>query len=237
MNELPILFTGSNVISILEKLKSQTRRLNGLEEINEAPDSWRPVTDAPYDYDEGYGVKFRCGDKVRFIKAPFGRPGDGLWVKENFCTHTSYDHLKPSTLPDINTMHNGISFLADVYNGEKSSWMGKTRPSIYLPRRFSRIDLSVISVRMEQVNDISEDDAIAEGIEGIEEKFHDDAQDYWKDYLFVDNGEADFGGGWFMGDPISSFFSLWDSINKERGYGIKKRPWSWVYDFELRCSE
>jgi len=82
----------------------------------------------------------------------------------------------------------------------------KWRPSIHMPRWASRIQLEVTGVRVERVQDISEQDAVSEGIGG-------------KDYH------------WIYGNPIDEFGQLWDSINESRGFGWAVNPWVWVIEF------
>jgi hypothetical protein len=96
---------------------------------------------------------------------------------------------------------------------------GKTkwRPSIFMPRWASRITLEVVNIRVERVQDISEWDAMAEGI-----RWDDDKEGYV--------GSED--GRFFHGSDIrTSFQLLWDSINAKRGYGWDSNPWCWVVEF------
>ncbi len=60
-------------------------------------------------------------------------------------------------------------------------------------------------MRVEQVQDISEADALAEGVK----------RDEW------------------LGDPVGEFAALWESINGPRGFGWDANPWVWVVEFEL----
>lgn len=86
------------------------------------------------------------------------------------------------------------------------------RPSIHMPRWASRITLEITGVRVERLRDISEADAIAEGIERKDS--------VWKDY------RTD--GGWSC--PINSYWSLWDSINGPGSWDAN--PWVWVVEFK-----
>jgi hypothetical protein len=97
---------------------------------------------------------------------------------------------------------------------EKPKW----RPSIFMPRWASRIELEVTAVTVERVRDISQQDAIAEGIHRRDADF----VPMWRDYSGHDEV--------FGPNPIESYRSLWDSIN------VKKHPWSsnpfvFVYSF------
>ena len=84
----------------------------------------------------------------------------------------------------------------------------KWRPSIHMPRWASRITLRVTNVRVERVQEISEEDALAEGVYGDEAAPFDQAT------------------------ATMCFEALWDSINAKRGYGWDANPWVWVVEFE-----
>jgi len=96
------------------------------------------------------------------------------------------------------------------------SWGGPWKPSIHMPRKACRLTLKVTNVRLERLHDISEEDAVAEGA---------------ADYLAT--GQAHEIN--LMHYARNLFCELWDSINKDRGYGWDANPWVWVYDFEVRC--
>ena len=73
-----------------------------------------------------------------------------------------------------------------------------------MPRWASRLLLEVKAVRVERLQEISEDDAFAEGISG---------------------------GDW-LGNPVGTYRELWDSINAKRGHSWESNPWVWVVEFE-----
>lgn len=91
-----------------------------------------------------------------------------------------------------------------------------------MPRWASRLTLKVTEVRVERVQDITEADAIAEGID-------------WKR---LDNWTT----GFFTGLPEAhvhhtakdAYKALWDSINAKRGFGWEANPMVWVVGFEVR---
>lgn len=91
---------------------------------------------------------------------PFGNTGDRLWVKEAWSTPPEWDHLKPSQLGSEQLK--AVRYRAD----EGLIAMGKTRSSLFMPRVVSRIVLEIVDVRMEHLQDISEPDALAEGVHG-----------------------------------------------------------------------
>lgn len=93
-------------------------------------------------------------------------------------------------------------------------------PSIHMPRWASRIQLHVKSVRVERVQDITEADAIAEGMDIFE-----DGAGYT---IPLGNGKL---SSW-MRHPEECFRALWDMTYTKRGYGWDVNPWAWVIEFE-----
>ncbi|KKN18503.1 hypothetical protein LCGC14_0954990 [marine sediment metagenome] len=130
-------------------------------------------------------------------RCPYGQVGDRLWLKETFYT----DNYRRS---------NGLPVLYKA-DGETRSW----NPSIHLPRWASRITLEITGVKVERVQDISEEDAIAEGI-----------KEYDNHTFGLDNPACCMGL-----TPQIAFMRLWDRINAKRGYGWDVNPWDWALTF------
>jgi len=199
MKEHPILFSGEMVRAILEGRKTQTRRV-----IKPQPPegSW---------WDAESGLFHLAGSKLGVMRhCPYGVPGDHLWVRE---TH-HIDHYPAETL-DAQGNPGTVHYRADT-DIISQSWDGQWRLSIFMPRWASRITLLVTGVRVEQVQDISEDDARAEGIPLV--------NGHYPDY-------ENPGNRWDT--PGASFISLWDSINRKRGYSWQSNPWVWAVTFEV----
>jgi len=97
------------------------------------------------------------------------------------------------------------------------------RPSIHMPKWAARIFLEITGLREERVQDIREEDCIAEGIELI----------YGKRNLSPFSGYKDYSGLVEVCGATASFHTLWDSINVKRGYGWDKNPEIKVIDFEV----
>ena len=91
------------------------------------------------------------------------QPGDVLWGKETWCVGRGYDGVRPSELPARGAGGPTIRFhyLAD---GAKPEWAGATRVSIHMCQWMSRIVTPIASVRIERLQDITEEDARAEGL-------------------------------------------------------------------------
>ena len=95
-----------------------------------------------------------------------------------------------------------------------SSW----RPSIHMPRWACRIILEITNIRVERVQDISEDDAIADG--GLEAMIEDHI---W--YIPGTDSKT-------TRDPIYAFEHIWNACHSARGLGWDVNPWVWVIDFK-----
>jgi hypothetical protein len=136
------------------------------------------------------------------------KAGDLMRVRESWRTCATLDHVKPSELPEDAP----ILYAADKHaRGETGEW-GKGRPSIFLPKRASRIRLRVTEVRAQRLQWITDDDALAEGIEMVMESF---------------------AAGMPSGHYRSEFALLWDRINGKRpGASWSANPWVWVLKFE-----
>lgn len=192
MKEHPILFSAPMVRALLNCTKSQTRRV---VKDNEGPNlpseiqEERELLGKPY--------------------CPYGQPGDRLYVRETW-QHSNYPY---------GPLDKGCSifYRADYWDdphgmdGERSP-EGKYRdwkPSIHMPRWASRILLEIVSVRVERLQDISEADALAEGV------------------------SPDMGLCWQSGDdtPRGMFGELWESINGPGSWDAN--PWVWVVEFKV----
>lgn len=195
MVERPIIFSAPMVTAILQGRKTQTRRV-----VKPQPE---PVGDG------GFMLPLRPA-------CPYGWKGDRLWVRETFrrydraeCACYDYCQCPP---------HGTVLFRAD------DAWdEAKWSPSIHMPRVASRITLEITGVRIEQLHDISEQDAIAEGIERVGGEY---SCSPWKNYLKGVLTEMNM----HCSAPSRSFQTLWESIH---GPGTwQENPWVWVIEFE-----
>lgn len=124
------------------------------------------------------------------VTSPFGKPGDRLWVRETF-----------------SVTGDAITYRASV-DGSTQSAKG-WKPAIHMPRTACRLAVDVMDVEIERLQDITSDDAVAEGIEP-----HDSG----------DAAEED-------AFNRSAYAELWDSLNAKRGFSWKRNPWVWVVTF------
>lgn len=195
----PILFSAPMIRAILDGRKSQTRRI---------------IKPQPRQIDGGwqYGKKYQnhafgaaatpATDIFYPYQCPYGQPGDHLWVRE---TWQKFGKEYAYAATD-----------GDVFSETK--W----RPSIHMPRDASRITLQITDIRAERLHDITESDAIDEGINfttqnGGPNKYYDNYHTgRWMDSEMLNN-------------PIASYRTLWETINGPGSW--EQNPWVWVIEF------
>jgi hypothetical protein len=197
--EHPKNFKTWEVLAIQEDRKIQFR-----EVIKPQPE-YNPYADMFTYYSKVIDTNFACqsGDRTSI----FGKYviGDRLWVRETF----QYCFDDPGN----------IAYKADFVAigkdklAEKIIW----KPSIFMPRSACRILLEITDVRIELLQDISEKDAIAEGIK------KDDVYFSGKNHYVQQVGD--------FPDPCDMFRYLWDSINAKT-QPWKSNPWVWVVEFK-----
>lgn len=227
MTDRPIIFTGEMIRAILAGRKTQTRRLHGLEDVNNYPgllvgDSplgplgYRGVfyyTKKPYKKDPDLFHWFmgmsKDGREINPIpvKCPYGQPGDRLWVKETWATPGNYDDFKPS---DLSIHMLGSKELLAYKATEQYPIYYHWRTPLFMPRWASRITLEITGVRVERVQSISHNDACVEGAPSEPE--------------YNNRGTGSIYVDWYA--------DLWDTINGKE-YPWVKNPWVWVLEFKV----
>lgn len=216
MKERPVIFNGEMVRAIIDGRKTQTRRaLNWKRqpytEMAERDDGslWPWAEDGV----RGGDIWFHC---------PFGEVGDRLWVRETFMDLTG------TGIEATTGKFEGFAYRADTpagsYGDEVRKEYGlKWTPSLHMPRKACRIMLEITAVRVERLNDISEEDAKAEGVRAIENNFGNGPA--YCDY-FLPN--LDDTAEWYNRASYS-FKSLWKSIYGAENW--RANPWVWVIEF------
>jgi hypothetical protein len=179
ITERPILFQTEMVQAILENRKNQTRRTKGLTIINHDPDGWNRKNNLkkgitrlwdlnkeynPNPWSEEFGFMDPLGSK-EYIKCPYGKKGDLLWVRETWQTW-ALGWIFKSTYGDVLTP--GIRW----------------KPSIHMPKEACQIWLMIEEIYPERLQDISWKDAISEGIQEL--WIYGFA--FYKDYLGKNDG-------------------------------------------------
>lgn len=174
MKERPILFSGPMVRAILEGRKTQTRRM--------VKPQAAILTD---EMARGFGIRPPAVENAPVIPCPYGQPGDRLWVREAWAVH-------PETGSLLYRADDITPTPIDIH------W----KPSIHMPRTHSRILLEITGIKVERVQAISWEDALAEGTD-------------------IDPATT---------DAVGSFAKYWNYINGAEAWGIN--PWVWVVGFK-----
>ena len=234
MNTRPMLFSGAMVRAILQGRKTQTRRLIkpqfpiDVTEVGERP-AIDPVLGCVVSGHSGLWEDCHGLDEVR--RCPYGLPGDLLWVKETWCVARHHDRTKPTELPErrMTVVYDAGGHSCNVGVGgwrHLDEWpsgvpFGKLRPSIFMRRWMSRIDLEVQSIRVQRLNDITEEDARSEGADPLD--MDDILREKRDGLLDVPLKE--------IGKPYrNGFASLWESIHGPNSWA--SNPWVWVVAFK-----
>ena len=200
MKERPIIFTGDSVRAILDGRKTQTRRV-----VKPQP----PGSADP---------ELRC---------PYGRPGERLYVKETWADAGPMYGRDADPPQDVAYFADKSAVMFDgdlkphaVGRADLASWnWGKLRKRspLYLPRWASRLTLEVVSVRLERLHKITNDDARAEGVQPIM-------------LAGVDGGRPRRGETFYNAAHRNAFAFLWNAINGKRA-AWSTNPWVWRVEF------
>ncbi|OBU04811.1 hypothetical protein [Morganella psychrotolerans] len=220
MKERPIIFNTAMVKSIMGGQKIQTRRIVK----NVAPDNGLTLKKP---------TKTRSGTSIHVLDAPkyglcpLGKTGDRLWVRETW-QGPLVDYDKANALykdPVPFQLVKNCVYRAD--NGETPEYFDADdnlrygwRPSIHMPRWASRISLEITNVHVERLKDISEEDAIAEGI--ITGRYGNEGN--WLNGFYIPGNNQPHQ------TAKSAYRELWQSIYGEGSWF--SNPWVWVIEFK-----
>jgi hypothetical protein len=205
MIEHPILFTRPMVRATLAGIKTQTRRL-----IKELP---------AQQYDE-VGVEsldpslwhFVYGSRAHSRRCPYGIPGEGLWGRETYMQ-------QPNASPRTPIYHADVPDLAEERAAVRIAKRAGTKvprwtPSIHMPRWAARLVLEVTRIRVQRIHEITEADALAEGVTKVGKRWEVEG---------------------IVATPISAvdaYRALWEYINGRGSWAAN--PWVWVVDYRWR---
>lgn len=217
LSEKPILYSPLMAAAVLAKKKTNTRRI-----IEPQPSGVHDCHWAPSGYaHEGIGGACTC----REIKCPYGSIEDFLWGRE---THYQYGQWERNGLSpegkqkwtfcmdesvDIRYYEDKPAPSEFLRGHGGTGWI--TRPGIFMQRRHSRILQKILGLKVERLQEISEEDAIAEGVES----YNDDGVTYYGEFY---KGFA---------CPIMAFRQLWESINGSDSW--MHNPFVWAVKAEL----
>lgn len=248
IKERPLVCTEESVRAILEKWKTQTRRIIKPQPIfcakkqfdfMRTPESvyiWSPQKGEEwYAWESG---RFQFDDLLITTKCPYGQPGDRLWVKETWCEYGN-----------IFNSHEGYWYKAsgiDQLHMDKVKFdICKWKSPRFMPRRASRIMLEIDEVRVERLQEIPPDDVYAEGIENkrpAEEAICDycplperlrGVHCYGGEPVMCEGSHCGNAMEAWEDEAVREYADLWNSINSKRGYGWDVNPWVWAIKFHI----
>ena len=228
LRERPITFTTDMVKAILDGRKTQTRRI-----IKEAPEAATALRlNSIGRYLESYLSELREWVPVvgphgceTMVRCPKGIPGDHLWVKETYGFGWQSGHGWYSAIPVTGKekQPEKIFYKADPKwdKWDENKGQLQWRNVRFMPRFASRLTLEITNVRVERLQQISEADAIAEGVRQLRD------------------GSGTFAGREGPGKLVTpwltakeAFADGWDAINARRGFAWSSDVWVWVIEFK-----
>jgi hypothetical protein len=232
VKELPILFSAPMVRAILEGRKTVTRRVVKGGQIptedTTVPDGERQRWSAIGQRDPRYGfcvfgsTETECAKELaEFGRCPYGKPGERLWVRETWMDlrGTGVEHR-----PDPDGPLQRYAYRADNPPGShadeaRKDFGLKWKPSIHMPRVASRILLEITDVRVERLQDISDEQCAAEDVRAM----RDDSG-----MLVGREGPGNYVTPW----PTrkEAFRDIWEFINGADSWAAN--PWVWVVEFK-----
>jgi hypothetical protein len=187
--EKPILFSTPMVQAILDGRKTQTRRICKPIPIYDRDSGYVFISNVMFDIHDGWDIPMYLKDNAKW------EAGDILWVRETWRVRQFPNQAKE------------YFYKASIEERELFKW----KPSIFMPKEACRIKLLVKNIRVERLCDISEEDAMAEGI-----NLPNYAEQAVKDV--------------YHPAPSDIYAELWDEINGTGSW--IKNPWVWVIEFE-----
>lgn len=227
MKSRPILFSAPMVLALRDDSKTQTRRIAKLTTSLPNGKGWTclqkpgtntviPLIDGQWQWSPAAGDDYRPYPNIAEY-CPYGVPGDQLWTRESFSCFGSSDSITPPVPRQCQ-----IRYLADRGTAEGGVWVPmpadakepkpslKGKPSIHMPRWASRDTLELTRVWIERLQDISEEDAMAEGC----------------GYLLANHE-------YLEGNPDQyrqCYRILWEQINGPGSWDAN--PWVWALEFK-----
>jgi hypothetical protein len=246
------------VRAINADIKTMTRRTRGLDRVNAAPAAWIHIGIYLWPGKDRISATFqhRKTGEIIDIKCPYGNPGDRLWIKENWrvgAWQAYGGYIAPDYMADGHCRREWIQirdhdlffrlFLQssidarkkygeqDHYKWEPGQSPCRVRPSIFMPRELSRLNLDIVSIRIERLMDITEPAAVSEGVGRNCPTYpicHEcsaggcGADKEFENYIANENGEPCY-------TAVDSFASLWIKINGRESLDLN--PYVWVIGF------
>lgn len=229
----PLLMKPELVAQTLKGIKTETRRLSGLDDINLDPENWRVdvrvfETLGERPNKQMIAFKHLPSEKVIWVKLPYGVKGDLIWIRETWSrTKNINDQDEWPGRPHM-LLSNGdvVIYTADGhwqwldddgFTTERTFW----KPNLHMPFAACRLFLEITEVGLERLQDITQEGAMAEG---VTQRPHRPASEGCKPYK----------DGSFIKDCfVCAFRHLWNVINGEKGYPWNKNPWVWCIKYKV----
>lgn len=187
MKSRPMIFSAPMVRALLAGQKTQTRRVvKGLTPDHQYNGFLHILNDKKMSGEAWFSLRPHkaLNTSNLYVKCPYGMVGDRLWVRE------TYAHLITDQCPWR-------------YKATDDTTVYDWKSSMFMPRAASRIELEITGIRVEQVQDITDADALAEGI--------------------------NYGAAL---NHIAYYADLWDVINGKK-HPWSDNPWVWVVEFKV----
>jgi hypothetical protein len=211
MNARPILFSAPMVRALLEGRKTQTRRVINTSRTPKkiSIDDWSI-------------------DGKRIGPCPYAMHGSLLWVRETWAQVWQRKDGQCFTNCDPGKTYVGSWYeYAATSNDPPPTW----RPSIHMPRKASRLTLEITDVRAQRLQDISEVDAIDEGVLTLGDDWtRETFPHYWHSCKATPPGEKPPLGP----SPRTRFVALWEQINGRDSWDAN--PFVWALTFKVMQS-
>jgi len=208
----PIIFCTEMVQAILAGRKTMTRRIVKPQPAHEVVKIWTDTQDPiQYHFQSPWAGTPCDGIHVSgTVAKPRYERGDILWVRETWgISNFDVEDYSVNIVYKADEKEVGYEIVfpdekfTKLYNS-MTAMSPDWRPSIHMPKEAARIFLKVTNVRAEQLQEISYEDCLAEGM-------HDFGTEV---------------------DTLGAFQELWHSINAKRGFGWETNPWVWVISFK-----
>ena len=222
VKERPIIFSGEMVKTILDGKKTMTRRVVKSDFINNYKhahiikrSSDKSREGKAYFYDKPVGGMVLSS---QLVSNPYGKVGDRLWVRETWqeigpdCLLT-YKATYPSDLYAKRPELENVPPLAGL---KERGYLWKS--PMFMPRWASRILLEITDIRVERLQDISDEDAVKEGIVSMTQSYP------WQDEHSLSSP---------ISYEVRLFTKLWNDINAKKGYPWSSNPLVWVVEFKV----
>ncbi|HAH24929.1 MAG TPA: hypothetical protein DCL77_14445 [Prolixibacteraceae bacterium] len=233
MTERPILMSEVMVMSLLDDIKRETRRVikttkNGWDcqkmEFTQARNIIAADITEKYKGNSksliGFHAFFKAEDSTHQlgIRCPYGQVGDVLWVRESWRRQIITGLLGSQFIFKAKKGNHGQEL---SYEESKLKW----KPSIHMPKNEARIWLQLEEVKVERLKDITDEGAIAEGVRLHKGGIH------WLNYIAQKYHTTQF--IYHFRSARSSYMSLWQMLAKEKSVMPRNDPWVWVLKFKV----